>query len=107
MKMCLKLAYCAFSLSPSKDSKMSTLWGFSLLYLLKCKPVDDFSLPKCDCKSVCLCMWLECVCVHPLNKDFFQAVNGTFYQCHFQKMVRWVTFKFFSLLFLKFKSVKM
>ena len=93
MKMCLKFAHCAFSLSPSKDSKMSALWGFSSLYLLKCKPVDDFSLPKHDCKSVCL--WLECVCVHPLNKDFCQAVNGTFYQCHFQKMVGWVTFKFF------------
>ena len=29
MKMLLKLAYCAFSLSPSKDATMSTFWAFS------------------------------------------------------------------------------
>ena len=42
MKMCLKLAYCAFSLSSSKDSMMSTFWVF-LHLLLKFKPFDDFS----------------------------------------------------------------
>ena len=42
-----------------------------------------------------------CVCVHPLNKDVSQAIIGTFYQCHFQKIVGWVTFK------LRFKSFKM
>ena len=30
--MCFKLAYCAFSSSPSKDSTMSTFWGFSSLF---------------------------------------------------------------------------
>ena len=106
MEMCLKLAYCAFSSSPSKDSTMSSLWGFLLHYLFKFKPLDDFSLPKRDCKS--LCVWLECVCVHPhpLNKDFSQAVIGTFYQYHFQKIVGWVAFKFFFFI-LKFKLFKM
>ena len=66
---------------------------FFTINLLKCKLVDDFSLPKRDCISECL--WLECVCVHSLNKDFCQAVNGT--QCHFQKMVGWVAFKVFFL----------
>ena len=58
-----------------------------------------FSLPKRDCKSLCVCGWsvCHCVCVHPMNKDFSQAVIGIFYQCHFQKMVGWVVFKFFSL----------
>ena len=31
MKMFFKLAYCAFSLSPSKDATMSIFWGFSSL----------------------------------------------------------------------------
>ena len=39
MKMCLKLAYYAFSLSPTKDATMITFWGF----------------PKRDCKSLCVC----------------------------------------------------
>ena len=49
-----------------------------------------------------------CVCVHPhpLNKDFSQAVIGTFYKYHFQKMVGWVAFKFFFFM-LKFKLFKM
>ena len=53
-------------------------------------------------------LWLECVWVHPhpLNKDFSQAVIGTFYQYHFQKIVGWVTFKFFFFM-LKFKLFKM
>ena len=33
-----------------------------------------------------------------MNKDVSQAIIVTFYQCHFQKMVGWVAFKF-SLLF--------
>ena len=33
MKMCLKLAYCAFSSSPSKDATMSTFLGFSSLFV--------------------------------------------------------------------------
>ena len=31
MKIVLKLAYFAFSSSPSKDATMSTFWGFSSL----------------------------------------------------------------------------
>ena len=56
MKMCLKLTYCAFSSSPSKDSTMGTLGGF-LHYLLTFKPLDDFSFPKRDCKSLRVCGW--------------------------------------------------
>ena len=56
MKMCLKLTYCAFSSSPSKDSTMST-FGVFLHYLLTFKPLDDFSFPKRDCKSLCVCGW--------------------------------------------------
>ena len=40
-----------------------------------------FSLPKRDGKSLCVCGWS--VCVHPLKRNFSQAVIGTFYQCHF------------------------
>ena len=39
-----------------------------------------FFLPKRDCKS----LW---VCDRVLSKDVSQAIIGTFYQCHFQKMV--------------------
>ena len=60
MEMCLKLAYSAFSSSPSKDSTRSSLWGFLLHYLFKFKPLDDFSLPKRDCKSLCVCDWSVC-----------------------------------------------
>ena len=48
---------------------------------------------------------LKLVLIPPLNKDFSQAVISTFYQCHFQKMVGWVAFKFFFFM-LKFKSFK-
>ena len=41
MKMFLKLAYCAFSLSSLKDATMRTFWGFSS-FLLKFKPFDEF-----------------------------------------------------------------
>ena len=40
MKMFLKLAYLAFSSSPSKDATRSTFWGFSSL-LLKLKLLDE------------------------------------------------------------------
>ena len=33
LKMCLKLAYFAFSSSPSKDAMMSTFCGFSSLFV--------------------------------------------------------------------------
>ena len=58
--------------------------------------------------NLCVYVWLECVCVcvHLLKKDFCQAIIGTFYQCHFQKMVGWVAFKFSFLFMLKFKSFK-
>ena len=36
MKMCLKLAHCAFSSSPSKDVTMSTFCGFSSLFVEVC-----------------------------------------------------------------------
>ena len=41
MKMCLKLAYCAFSSSPSKDVTMSTFCGF-LHFLLNFEPFNEF-----------------------------------------------------------------
>ena len=40
MKMFLKLAYCAFSSSPSKDVTMSAFWGFSSL-LVEVKPFEE------------------------------------------------------------------
>ena len=67
MKMCLKLVYCAFLSSSSKDSTMSTPCGVFLYYLLKFKPLDDFfSLPKRDCKSLCVSVTRVCasVCVY-------------------------------------------
>ena len=55
--MCLKLACCAFSSSPSKDATMSTFCGFSSL-LLKFKPFDDF-FPSKTWLQISLCLWLE------------------------------------------------
>jgi len=66
MKMCLKLAYCAFSSSPSKDATMSTFSVFSSLFL-KFKPFDEFfSLEKRDCKSLKLSLHFSSV---PFSKD--------------------------------------
>ena len=42
MKVCLKLAYCALSSSPSIDVTMCTFWGFFLHFLLKLKPFEEF-----------------------------------------------------------------
>ena len=84
MKMCLKLAYYAFSLSPSKDATMSTFRGFSSLFVGSLNLLMSFSLPKHDCKSPCVCSY--CVCVLPLNKDISQAIIGTFFQ--------WVALRF-------------
>ena len=42
MKMCLKLAYSAFSSSPSKDPTISTFWFlFFFHFLLKFQPFDE------------------------------------------------------------------
>ena len=107
MKMWLKLTYCTFSSSPSKDFYDEYLLGFFFNIYWSLNILLIFSLPKCDCKS--LCLWLECVCVPPLNKDVSQAMIGTFYQCHFRKMAGWekVVFKFSLLFMLKIKSLKM
>ena len=66
-----------------------------------------FSLPNRNCKS--LCLWLECVCVRPLNKNVSEGTISTFYRCHFQKMAEWdkVAFKFSLLFMLRIKSFKM
>ena len=68
MKMCLKLAYYAFSSSPPKDAIMSTFCGFSSI-LLKFKPFDEFfplqisvcvaSVGVCVCVCVCTCTSIE------------------------------------------------
>ena len=105
MKMCLKLAHCAFSSYPSKDATRSTFVAI-LHYLLKFKPFDEF-FPSKTWLQISLCLWLECVCVHPLNKDVPQAITGTLYQYHFQKMVGWVVFKVSVLFTLRFKSFRM
>ena len=98
MTMYLKLAYCAFSSSSSKDSKMNTLWGFSSL-CVEVKALDDFFPFQNVIANLFVFVPGVCVtvCVHALNKDFSQAVIGTFYQCHFQNIVGWVVLKFFSL----------
>ena len=81
MKMCLKLGYCALSLSPSVDATMCTFWGFSSLFVEVETFWWVFSLPKLDCgKSLCEVASVF-VCVHPLNKDVSQAITGTFFQC--------------------------
>ena len=54
MKMCLKLAYCALSSSPSIDATKCTFWGFSSLFVEVETFWGVFSLPKLDCcKSLC------------------------------------------------------
>ena len=47
------------------------------------------------------------LCSAPPNKIFpvRQCISGTFYQCHFQKMVGWVAFKVSLLFMLKFKII--
>ena len=64
---------------------------------MEVKALDDFFPFQNVIANLCVFVAGVCVCVHPLNKDFSQAVIGTSYQCHFQKMVGWVAFKFFSL----------
>ena len=86
MKMCLKLAYCAFSSSPSNDATMSTFCGFSSLFVEAetfwwVFPLQNLS-PNLSLYG------------HPLNEDVSQAIIGTFYQCRFQKMVGWVALRF-------------
>ena len=56
MKMCLKLVYCAFSSSPSKDS-VSIFWGLSSLFVAALSIV-----------SICGC----------INKDVSQAILALF-----------------------------
>ena len=84
MKMCLKLAYCAFSSSPSKDATMSTFVVF-LHYLSKFKPFDELFPFQNVIANLSVFVARACVCVHPFNKDVCQAIIGTLYQCHFQK----------------------
>ena len=79
MKMCSKLVHYAFSSSPSKDVTMSTFCGFFFTFCRSVNLLMSFSLPKCDCKSVCVCM-----CVHPLNKDVSQAIIGTFFSVFYK-----------------------
>ena len=106
MKMCLKLAYYAFHCLLQKMLRWVPFGVFLLHYLLKFKTLDDF-FPSKMWLQISLRLWLECVCVHPLIKDVFQATFDTFYQCHFQKMIGLVAFKFSLLFMLKFKSFKM
>ena len=99
------MSLCSFSSSPSKDSTMSMFWGF-VHHLLKFKPLDDVC-PSKTWLQISLCLWLERVCVHPVNKDVYQAIISTFYQCQFQSIVGWLAFKFSLLFMLKFKSLKL
>ena len=105
MKTCLKLAYCAFSSSPSRDATVSTFWDLSSLFLLNFKlfqvffPFQNVIANLCvRVASVCVC-----VCVHPLNKDVSQAIIGTFFQCLLQKMVGWIAFEVSLRFMLKIK----
>ena len=70
MKMCLKLEYCAFSSSPSKDATMSTFVVF-LHYFLEFKPFDElFPFQNVIANlsvfvaRVCVCV---CVCIHSIK----------------------------------------
>ena len=48
------------------------------------------------------------LCSAPPPKKIFpvrRCISGTFYQCHFQKMVGWVAFKVSLLFMLKFKII--
>ena len=56
MKMCLKLAYCAFSLSSSKDAIYDEylLWFFFTIILLKFKPFDELQI-SLGVARVCVC----------------------------------------------------
>ena len=62
--VCLKLAYCAFSSSPSKDATMSAFWGF-LHFLSKFKPFDEFfSFQNVIANSGSARVARVCVCVY-------------------------------------------
>ena len=81
-------------------------FGVFLHHLLKFKPLDDV-FPFKTWLQISLCLWLERVWVHPVNKDVSQAIFSTFYQCQFQKIVGWIGFKFSLLFMLRIKSFKM
>ena len=63
MKMCLKLAYCAFSSSPSKDATMSTFVVF-LHYLSKFKPFDELFPFQNVIANLSVFVARACVCVY-------------------------------------------
>ena len=60
MKMCLKLAYSAFSSSPSKDPTISTFFFFFFTFCWSFNLLMSLSLPKRDCNatiSLSVAMW--------------------------------------------------
>ena len=75
MKMCLKLTYCAFSSSPSKDATMS--------------------------KS--LCVYLVCMCLHPVGIRRLSSYHWHIFSVPFSKDGRMGRFRGFSSLSVKVK----
>ena len=63
MKMCLKLAYYAFSSSPPKDAMMSTFNVVFLHFLLKFTPFEEFFPFQNTIANLSVCVASVGVCV--------------------------------------------
>ena len=112
MKICLKLAHYAFSLSPSKDALMSTFCGFfftfywiSLNLLMNIFPFQNvIANLSVSVASVCVCVRV-CVYIHRI-KTSAQAIIRYFFQCVLQKMVGWVALRFVIALYWSLNRLK-
>ena len=99
MKMCLKLAYYAFSSSPPKDPILC--WSLHLLMsffpsktrlqISVCVASVGVCVGVCVCVCVCVCVYMY---IHWTYLDVSQAITGNFFECILQKMVGWVTLRF-------------
>ena len=112
MKMCLKLAYYAFSSSPPKDAMIIPLNVVFLHFLLKFTPFDEFfpfqnmiaNLSVCVASVVVVCV---CVHVHPLNILWhLSSYRWQFFWVHFTKDGRMGHFEVCHRFVLKFKPFK-
>ena len=80
--------------------------GVFLHFLLKYKPFDDFSSFQDVIANLFLSVATEyvCVCLHPLNKDVFQAIIAFFFSAFF-KDGRMGRFRGFSSIYVEVKTL--
>ena len=106
MKMSLKLAYCAFSLSSSQDAKYDEylLWFFFTICWSLNLLMSFFSSKTW--LQISLCVARVCVYIHWI-KTSLKLSHWHFLPVPFsQKMVGWVAFKVSLRFMLRFKPLK-